>query len=146
MNQIVNINEQPDLFGNIVASTPSIDRDSLYPVLRDIFHNTSLDGFVGMMTNIYTETLEYLDLLNGKNACQKTSLLFNPHRLDTRSNTSKHSIFSGLQTDSFCSGLARATLFKKDKVRDLLYQVIQLGIRPLCWLGWPDDRYIYYLQ
>jgi hypothetical protein len=106
MNQIVNINEQPDLFGNIVASTPSIDRDSLYPVLRDIFHNTSLDGFVGMMTNIYTETLEYLDLLNGKNACQKTSLLFNPHRLDTRSNTSKHSIFSGLQTDSFCSGLA----------------------------------------
>ena len=54
-------------------------------------------------------------------------MLFNPHRYNTPTKNSK-SIIEAFNTDSFLSGLARATLFKESKVKELLYQVLQLGI------------------
>jgi hypothetical protein len=80
-----------------------------------------------MLTNEYDNILEFSRLCNGEKAGNKISLLFNPHRLDTKRNDCD-SIITGFKDDSFLSGLARATIFKNGKVNELLYQILQLCI------------------
>jgi len=117
-----------DLFGNKVITKQPIDRDVLTKQIYSVVKKLSLQDFVLLMTNEFEAVMQYGDLSNGEKSCQKTSLLFNPHRLDTKTKSSKYSIFSAMQNESFVNGLARAVLFKKEKVKELLYQVIQLGV------------------
>lgn len=117
-----------DLFGNDITKKESIDRYILEKMLFTTMSELSLNDFVLLITNKFNEILQYAELSKGGKTCQKTSLLFNPHRLEVKTKTSKVSIFEALKTDSFISGLSRATLFKKGKVNELLYQVLQLGI------------------
>lgn len=124
-----------DLFGNTIETKKSIDRFELEKMLSTTLKNMSLEDFVFIITNKFTEIIEYAELTNGAKTCQKTSLLFNSHRLTTNSISSKLSIFEALKTDSFISGLSRALLFKKGKVKELLYQVIQLGINGVQYIN-----------
>lgn len=116
-----------NIFGDEITR-PSINRNDISESLYVIMSELSIDEFTSMITNKFIETIEYAKLLQGFNTCQKTSLLFNPHRLDTKTSNSKLSIFSALKTRNFCDGLARATIFKDTKVKELLYQVLQLGV------------------
>ena len=117
-------------FFNVTFQKLSPNRELWTDFLWAIFREISLEDFVKYFANEYSEAMQYIDLCDGKRACQKTSLLFNPHRLDTRTKTSKNSVFSALKDRSFISGLVRASFFKKNKYNnsDLLYQVLQIGI------------------
>jgi 16S rRNA G966 N2-methylase RsmD len=117
-----------DLFGNEIIEKQTINRFDLEKILFAKMSSITLEEFVRMITNDFNELIEYAKLLRGKKTCQKTSLLFNPHRLTTKTKTSKMSIYDALKTENFISGLARATIFKDGKVSELLYQVLQLGI------------------
>lgn len=118
-----------DLFGKEITNQKKLlDRSILTEILSKMFASITLDELISLMTNELEELLEYTKLVEGQRACQKTSLLFNPHRLDTRTSSSKYSIFEAVHNEAFCSGLARAFNFKNGKVKELLYQVLQLGI------------------
>lgn len=119
-----------DLFGNIVTSQQTIPRELLAKMLYDNLKDISLEDLVNMLTTKFNAIIEYAELLDGKNACQRTSLLFNPHRLDTKTLTSEQSIYESIKQEKFSSGFARAILFSKKHVdtHKLLYHVIQLGI------------------
>ena len=119
---------QADLFGNQRTIKPPINRDLLASQLKATIKDYSLEQFVGLLTNHFDSIIQYAGLSNGESQGQKISLLFNPHRLDTRTKSSKQSIFEAIKNDSFISGLARASIWKNGKVSELLYQVIQLGI------------------
>lgn len=126
--QTIDTLSQIDLFGNCVEEKQSIDRNALAEQLSAILRRMTVGEFARLITNEFVEMIQYSDLTRDQNACQKTSLLFNPHRLATKTKSSKHSIYDALQNDGFVNGLARAILFKKGKVNELLYQAIQLGI------------------
>jgi hypothetical protein len=78
----------------------------------------------------YEATIDFINLCEGKNTGQKISMLFNPHRYDTATKNSISIVEAFNNHDTFREGLARATLFKKDKYTtpELLYQVFQLGV------------------
>lgn len=120
--------EQVNLFGEVVTALPVCDRDQLAAVLYDALRGLTLEQFAALLTNEFAEIIEYAELMRGEKACQKTSLLFNAHRLDTRTASSKLSLYGALQSDAFTNGLARACLFKHGKVSELLYQALQLGV------------------
>ena len=126
-----------DLFGNTIEKKQPIDRDKLATQLYAVFNDITLEQLVGMITNRFQELVEYVDLSNGARTCQKTSLLFNPHRLSTKTKSSRLSIFDALHDESFISGLARAILFKYGKLNlsSLLYQVLQLGINGIQYVN-----------
>ena len=85
--------ETTDLFANTTLRKHSISRDELKPILYSELSGLTLEEFAELLTNRFDEILEYADLSAGGKTCQKTSLLFNPHRLDTRTKSSKHSIY-----------------------------------------------------
>lgn len=124
-----------DLFGNSTEVKPAIQRNVLAERLKNNLQCLKVNDFVKLLTNEFNEIIQYVDLSNGEKCCQKTSLLFNPHRLEIKTKSSKYSIFDALKTDSFISGLARAVLFKKTKVNELLYQVLQLGINGIQYVN-----------
>lgn len=126
---------QSNIFGVEESTKGEICREELSDMLFPIMSNMSLMEIVGMLTNHFNEIVQYAELRDGKSACQKMSLLFNPHRLDTKSSSSKKSIYEAMKTKSFVDGLARATLFKKGKVNELLYQVLQLGINGVQYIN-----------
>lgn len=116
-----------DLFGNLIEDKGGLSRAQITEYLGDYLKTISLEDFVRLITNEFNEIIEYAELGNGLKTCQKTSLLFNPHRLNIDIN-GNGSLYGGLQSDAFISGLARALIFKIGKVNELLYQVLQLGI------------------
>jgi hypothetical protein len=117
-----------NLFGEIISQRKQIDRGYLSSCLFKLLSEISLKDFSKLICNEFDETIQYMNLLNGIPGCQKTSLLFNPHRLDTKCGNSKNSIYASLKIENFVNGLSRAVLFKEEKVKELLYQVLQLGI------------------
>ena len=124
-----------DLFGNTTEKKQPISRDILADRLKLNLQKMRVEDFVKLLTNEFNEIIQYIDLSNGEKTCQKTSLLFNSHRLSTKTKSSKLSIIDAIQTESFISGLARAVLFKKGKVNELLYQVLQLGINGIQYVN-----------
>jgi len=133
---IASIAESKNLFGEMVLNRVNIDRELLARRLFKIFSKLTIEELVSMITNEFDETMAYLELLNGAKTCQKTSLLFNPHRLDTGTCSSKNSLFYAIKNEeSFSSGLARAVIFKHGKVNELLYQVLQLGINGIQYVN-----------
>lgn len=126
---IVISNEQEDLYGNIYNDIPQIDRKVLANALYTSISNMSLDEVVAIITNPYKEILEYIGLTQGAQLCKNTSLLFNPHRLDTRTSSSKQSIYEALSNQDFHNGLARVTIWKSGSVTELFYSCIQVGLQ-----------------
>ena len=124
-----------NLFDDGIEIKESLDRDILFKYLYQYLKDIELEDFVSLITNKFNEILEYVELSNGDRACQKTSLLFNPHRLNIRTKESKLSLFEALKTESFVSGLSRALIFKKGKYNELLYQVLQLGINGIQYVN-----------
>jgi len=116
-----------DLFGNPVVGKKLIDRAILEKALMDTLRGVDADTLVSMMYSKYEAIIDFARLCNGDKTGEKISMLFNPHRYNTATHNSA-SIIAGFKKDSFLSGLARATLFKESKVKELLYQVLQLGI------------------
>jgi hypothetical protein len=126
-----------DLFTNIEEKTKdnyieNISREQMTSAFIHTLKNKSLLDLVSIITSEFNEVLEYADLLNGGNTCQKTSLLFNPHRLNVKSKNSKLSVYDAMSNDGFCSGLARAILYKRSpkgiKYKDMLYQTLSMNI------------------
>lgn len=120
------------LFGDEIGVT-AIDRDALTAAITGALSQMSLDDVVAIIANPYKELMEYVALsLGDKHVGQKISLLFNPHRLTTRTRNSKMSVYEALRGDhdTFHSGLARAAIFKQGKYSpgESLYHTIQLGI------------------
>lgn len=114
---------------------PAVDLDVFARALATQMVGMSLDQVVSILTNRYDELIEYMALLQGKRACQKTSLLFNPHRLDCATATDKRygSIFKAIQDKNFHRGLARATMFRagemtSPRVGEVLDTTIQIGV------------------
>lgn len=125
-----------DLFEQQIAiAKPFIDRALLTQQLSNIIRDWSLQDLVNALTSEFNEIIEYANLMNGEKACQRTSLLFNPHRLQTKTKSSKYSIHDAIKTDSFLSGLARVCLLNKEKVSDLLYASIQLGVNGIQYVN-----------
>lgn len=123
--------QELDLFGNDIESKKPLRREDFEPAVIKIFENISLDGLVSLLTNELEEVLEYYKLSNGGNACQKTSLLFNPHRLCTRSKGKPFSIFEGTKTYNFLTGLSRTLAYRynasNERVKELLWTTFQFG-------------------
>lgn len=124
-----------NLFDDVIEIKETFNRDILAKYLYQYLKDIELEDFVFLITNKFNEILEYTELSNGNRACQKTSLLFNSHRLDTRTKDSKFSLFQALKNESFISGLSRALIFKKGKVNELLYQALQLGINGIQYVN-----------
>lgn len=114
----------------------SLDRELLTNALAANLKGKSSRDIVQLFYSEYDGIIDFARLCEGKRACQKLSLLFNPHRLDTPTIKSK-SLTDALKTDSFCSGLARASAWKDEKLQDrnLLYQVLQLGINGIQYVN-----------
>lgn len=109
---------------------------SLEAVLRPLLKDISLENFVALMINEFDAISDYIDLLDGHRAAQRVSLLFNPHRFDTRTNKSKSSIYAALKTDAFLRGLARALLFNRGDRRGLnLYQAFSVGVNGIQYVN-----------
>lgn len=123
--------KQLDLFGNDFEKAKPLTREDLEPAVIKIFQNISLEELVALLTNELEEVVEYYKLTNGEKTCQKTSLLFNPHRLCTRSKGKPYSIFEGTKTYNFLTGLARTLAYRYNssggRVKDLLYSALQFG-------------------
>jgi hypothetical protein len=130
---MIEVQEQLDLFDNTYTSGVSIDRETLTACIKAALNNLTLEQLVASLTNEFAEILEYVALASGaRRASQKLTLLFNPHRLDTRTQTSKMSFFEALSAyDAFPSGLARATLMRQKEGTppgQMLNMVMQLGV------------------
>lgn len=120
-----------DIFGNMIDNKQPADRANLGKCFYEIFKNITLQELVGLITNEFEETINYIDLQHGKMACQKTSLLFNPHRFDIVISPYKTSLIENIKTEKFCDNLARVVIFRKHHktlVEALLYQSLQIGI------------------
>lgn len=126
-----------NLFGEIREEQYKPERDSLQKELSLIFNDKlTIDKLVNFITNDFYETLEYHQLCFGLNSCQKTSLLFNKHRLDTKAGKSKLSCFEALKDYNFLNGLSRMILHErkqkgdnyKSRYGELLYQILAFNI------------------
>lgn len=125
----------PDLFAEQNTYTTRIDRHAIADALAIQFAQLTLEQFTAMLVNPVSASMAYVNLFSGAQDGQNISLLFNPHRLDTKTRSSPRSIFAALQQPAFCHGLARACLFKRGKVNDLLHQVLQLGINGIQYVN-----------
>lgn len=129
--------EIENLFGEKKQEQYKPERESLQKELSLIFNESlTIEQLVNYITNDFYETLEYHQLCFGLSSCQKTSLLFNPHRLDTKAGKSKLSCFEALKDYNFLNGLSRMILYERKQKRDnyksrfgeLLYQSLGYNI------------------
>jgi hypothetical protein len=118
-----------------MSSVSQAERDVFARALHAQMADMTLDQVVSIITNPYDELIEYMALREGKRACQKTSLLFNPHRLDcaTAKDTRFGSVYRALQDRRFHSGLARASIFRATemgtpRVGEVFYATLQIGV------------------
>ena len=131
MSEIV----QKDLFGEDVVDKQPISREKITDILRGVFHGMTLEDLTALFTDKFRETLNYYDLCHGAKTCQRMSLLFNPHRLDVRSITSKMSVYEAFQDERWFNGLARVVILNKGTVSDVLYQSIAMNINGVQYIN-----------
>jgi hypothetical protein len=91
--------------------------------------NVSLDEFAGMFINYTQAVEEFYRLCHGDSTGNTISLLFNPHRLDTRTSFEDgRSVYESLQDDNILSGLARLYLYYMEHgSNNAFYQTMQRG-------------------
>src|SRR3972149_5836280 len=116
-----------DLFGNEIVEKRSLDRDVLTNVFIQSIYGIKEEELVSMLYSKYEAIIDFLRLCNDNKTGEKISMLFNPHRYATATKESL-SIVDSFENTSFLSGLARASIFKEGKYKELLYQILQLGI------------------
>ena len=124
--------QQLDLFGGLVDVKSGMTKGDIENMVKSVLSGVTLGTLVSYLTNAFEQMLEYYELSNGGNSCKKMSLLFNPHRLDTRALGSDYSIYGAIcSKDGFLSSLARAMSVRYNssgmKPRDLLYRAFQFG-------------------
>lgn len=111
-----------------------IDRKQFANLLTGLFQNITLNEFVQLITNKYKSCIEYGKLINGERINSQMSLLFNPHRLDTHTNSSKKTIFNSLNQPNIISAIARVGLHKGiDTPRGLL-NIIEIGFNGISYI------------
>jgi hypothetical protein len=113
----IDLNTDENLFGDTIATTPDIDRDTLARALYAQLKDATLEDFVWMFTNNFEAVIDYANLCAGEKTGQRISLLFNPHRLDTGTKRFPISLYQALKDDAFVRGLARVVLLNKKKAR-----------------------------
>lgn len=123
-----------DLFGDEIISSKIIDRDVLTSILMESIYGINEQELVSMMYSKYEAIIDFSRLCSGKKTGEKISMIFTPHRYSTPTKKSI-SIVEAFKKESFISGIARATLFKEGKVKELLYQVLQLGINGIQYVN-----------
>lgn len=125
---------QVDLFGNEVCQRKLIDRETLTDVFIQELWGIDEHQLVSMLYSEYEAIIDFARLCRGEKAGEKISMLFNPHRYATPTKNSR-SVADGFRDQGFLSGLARASLFKESVVKELLYQVLQLGINGIQYVN-----------
>lgn len=123
-----------DLFGNEIIEQKLIDREILAEVLEKELYGITSEKLVGLMYSKFEAIIDYSRLCNGLKTGEKISMVFNHHRYSTQTKSSK-SIVDAFKDKNFLSGLSRAILFKEGKVKELLYQVLQLGINGIQYVN-----------
>jgi len=123
-----------DLFGNEVVERKIIDRDILQSIFISSIRGINEEQLVNMLYSKYEAIIDFSKLCYGEKTGEKISMIFNPHRYNTPTNKSK-SVIKAFEDEGFLSGLARATIFKEGKVKELLYQVLQLGINGIQYVN-----------
>lgn len=104
-----------------------IDRDILTEILINTMQGIDENELAAMLYSKYEAIIDFSKLCRGEKTGEKISMLFTPHRYATRTQTA-NSLIDGFENPKFLSGVARALLFKEGRVKDLLFQVLQLGI------------------
>ncbi len=113
---------------SLIPEKPKIDKENLAKLLYNSLKDISLEEFVGLLTNKYDLFVEYADLYNGERTCKMLSLLFNPHRLDTKTKGHPESVYGAVKKESFAKNIARTTLFLKKREKDnFLYRALEVG-------------------
>ncbi len=130
----MNSTEDFDLFGEPVTKLKTLDRDMLERGIAASIIGISERELADILQPRTEAVIEFARLCRGQNAGQRISLCFNAHRLSTPTIMSE-SITAALQRPAFARGLARALAFKDGLVRDLLYQVLQLGINGIQYVN-----------
>ncbi len=90
----------------------SLDREEFAELIFQVLRTMSLEEVVSVFTNRFKECVEYAKLIKGGRACKNMSLLFNPHRLDTRVKQAKYSVFESFQERQFVNGISRLLLWR----------------------------------
>lgn len=105
---------------------PEITADTLEIIFRDI----TAEKLAQMCTNAFNQYVEYQQLCKGQDTCKRMSLLFNPHRLDTRRKDSKYTILEACRTEKFRQQLAKAIIWRQSRGRksDLLYNTLATNV------------------
>lgn len=105
-----------------------IERHTLQEYLTTKLQGISLDDFCRIFINEFDAVEQFYNLSKGKKTGNMISLLFNPHRLDTTTITSKISIFESLKHENLMSGLARLFLYNLSKgIGNSFFNSIQRG-------------------
>jgi len=119
------------LFPELVAAETLPSREALGRVLYEYLSAVTLEEFVRNSISPVTAAIQYAHLCAGHGTGADISLLFTPHRLAATTNTSSQSVWSAMQTEAWCSGLARAVLFEATRgapIAPLLYRALRLNI------------------
>jgi len=119
-------------FDDKIKVKSAIDRTVLAAALERLFTGKSLEEIVHYVTNEFEATIDYFDLSSGKNACQTTSLLFNPHRLLIETKKKQTSFYRFMNEDprSFFSGFARVLLMRRKEgatIDGMFKSILSLG-------------------
>ena len=121
---------ETDFFGNPVKTEPIIvTRELMYEFLHNFFKEiTTVEQLSTLITNEFENIIEYARLCNGGKGCTKMSLLFNPHRLSTRTKDHKQTVFTAIRDERGLRNLCRVFSLKTNNgVRDVLYMTMALS-------------------
>ena len=119
-----------DFFNKPLTVDPNkLDRDLLRRGIAKKLIGITLEQLVNLLYSDVDAIVDFGRLCRGDKTCQKLSLLFNPHRLDT-ANKIGESILSGFQLERFADNLARMLVYRDDSgsASDRIYHAISTGI------------------
>jgi len=107
-----------------------VDKEILLQIIDTYLKDLSLQEFAELFINVPTAVDEFNKLCNGERCGNRISLLFNPHRLDTKGvqNNFGHTLYSGLSDEHYREGLARIWAHKYTQAKDdTFYWATQRG-------------------
>jgi len=119
------------LFPDLVETDTLPSREALGRVLYEYLSAMTLEEFVRSSINPVSAAIHYVRLCAGHGTGADISLLFTPHRLAAKTNTSSQSVWSAMHSPHWCSGLARAVLSEAARnapIGSLLYRTLRLNI------------------
>jgi hypothetical protein len=107
-----------------------LDREVLLQLIDRDIKDLTLEEFAGLFINPVIAVDEFSKLCNDERCGNRISLLFNPHRLDTKGvqNNFSYTLYSGLQNEHYREGLARIWAHKYTQAKDdTFYWATQRG-------------------